>query len=460
MQRNVLDVLWSVFSSRRLGLTLLAVIALVALSGAALPQIPAGVAADSSQYDRWYTEIRARYLQWAEPLERLGFFNIRGSLWFKLPMGLLILNLAVCAVRQFEALRRRHEYTAKTFDDAFRQACQRRTFVVSGTVESAVATLRTLLQGHRYEVEVRVGKGGTYLDAQRLSLAKWAPLAAHAGMGIAIIGVLLGTALAWREEGIHLSPGQMYHIQHAPSLSVRLDGLEVELYQDGAPRHYHGQLTILEGEEEVAKGVVEPNAPFTYRGIAFHQRSHGPAIQITGLDQQGEAVSLQPLVPGGTLQEAAIIQLSEKENEGYVGIPDQNLVLRLVFHSHLPSDGGATPALLVEAYRGGVTDLVFSETFLESTSILIEDGSYTLEWGHYGVLTISSDPTSPPILLGAGCLLVAAIVTLHLPPRHIGAVVSGKGGVVGMRLARLGEADKGASAREFELLMDEVEEHL
>ncbi len=460
MQRNVLDVLWRFFTSRRLTLILLTTVALVISCSAIFPQMPRGMAVGSSEYGRWYAEIRARYLQWADPLENLSLFNIYASLWFKLPLAILILNLAVCAVEQFESVQRWSSCSAEEFDEAFRSASQAGTFVISGTVKRAVGSLHALLEGHRYKVEVQGGGDGSYLTAERFSLSRWGPVLAHVGLIVTIVGLLLGGPLAWREEGIPLSHGQVYQIQHVPSLSLRLDDFQADLYPDGMPRYYRAQLTLFEQEEQVAKGTVGPNAPFTYQGMTFYQHSHGPAIKIRGLDAQGEPISLQALAPGGTLQEEATLQLSNEENEGYIAAPEQNLILRLVFHPRLPTHTGEMPALQVQAYRGGVTDLVSSETLFDSASLSIEGSSYTLEWGHYAVLMIARDPSFAPTVLGVASLLAAAIISLYLPPRYIWAAVSRTGEVVELRLVRLGEVDKGAVPGEFEALMSEVEDSL
>jgi hypothetical protein len=123
----------------------------------------------------------------------------------------------------------------------------------------------------------------------------------------------------------------------------------------------------------------------------------------------------------------------------------------------LPSEGEDMPALLVQAYRGGMTDLVHSETLLDSASLQMESDSYMVEWGHYAVLDIANDPSFSLTLLGATSLLGGAIAFLYVPPRSIWAVVSDEGEVVEMRLAGLGEKDKGGGAREFDALMEQIE---
>jgi len=460
MRTDVLGILWRFFSSRRLTLILLTVIALVVSISAILPQIPQAIAVGSSQYGRWHAEMRAHYLQWADVFEALGLFSVYESLWFKIPLSLLILNLAVCAVERFEAAFYWPRLLNEEFDQVFKKASWSQRFVTSGKLNSAIDSLSALLERHRYHVEVDEVDERSYLAAWRFSWARWGSVVAHLGMIIAIIGLLVGRRFAWREERIVLSPGETYQIQHAQSVSLRLEDFEADLYPDGAPQFYRSEVTILEQEDDVLTGVVAPNAPLTYRGMAVYQHSHGPVITIEGLDAQGEPISLQALAPDSALQEQASLRFSEEDNEGYAAVPAQNLILRLVFHPHQASESGERPAFLVQAYRDGMSDLVFTETLFESASLQIEDHSYAIGWEHYAVLDIARDPGFAVTFLGAVSLLGVAFISLFLPPRFIRAAVLEKGGVVEVRLVAVGEMDRGAGHQDLDALIRKIEASL
>jgi hypothetical protein len=371
-----------------------------------------------------------------------------------------MLNLAVCAVERFEAAFYRPRLLNEEFDQVFKKASWSRRFVTSGRLNSAIENLSALLEGHRYHVEVDERDERSYLAAWRFSWARWGSVVAHLAMIIAIIGLLVGRRFAWREEGIVLSAGETYQIQHAQSVSLRLEDFEADLYPDGAPQFYRSEVTILEQEDEVLTGVVAPNGPLIYRGMAVYQQSHGPAITIEGLDAQGEPISLQALAPDSALQEQAILRFSEEDNEGYAAVPAQNLILRLVFHPHQASESGERPAFLVQAYRDGMSDLVFTGTLFESASLQIEDHSYAIGWEHYAVLDIARDPGFTVTFLGAVSLLAVAFISLFLPPRFIRAAVLEKGGVVEVRLVAVGEMDRGAGHQDLDALMKTIEASL
>ncbi len=457
VQRDIPDLLWRAFSSRRLTLILLAVIAVVISCGTILPQIPTGMDVGSREYDYWYAAIQARYRQWTELLAMLGSFSVLDSLWFKLTLALLMINLSVCAIEQVEAGLRPPKVSAETFDRAFRRASQCATFIVASKRETVEASLRRLLEGHRYEVEVHQEDRASYLTASRFSLMRWVPIVAHGGLILAIAGLMLGTRIAWRENNIALSPGQTYQIQHIPSLSVRLDDFDAELYPHGAPRTYLVRATLLEEGREVKTGVAAPNAPFRYRGVSLYQVSHGPLVTVRALDSDAQPIPVQALAPGATVQEEAALQLSDENNEGYVAVPDHNLVLRIVYQSMPIPAQESMPSLLVQAYRGGMTDLVHSETLLDSATLDLEGHEYVVDWAHYAVLDIAHDPSLSVILVGATPALVAAIAILYVPPRSIWGAVTDEGQVLEIRMARLGEKKIGGAVREFDALVEQIE---
>jgi cytochrome c biogenesis protein ResB len=283
-------------------------------------------------------------------------------------------------------------------------------------------------------------------------------LLGHVGLVLLVASVLVGSRVAWWERDVVLGPGQEYQGQHDMSLTVRLDDFHEYSSASGGAASYRASVTILENGIEVAEGAVSPGQPMRHRGVFLYQLSHGPLIKVRGVAAEGSAISLQTLGPAGELLKEASLQLSEGDNEGYVAVPDRNLVLRVVFQPGSASDAQGSPSLLLQAYRGGTTDLVFSDSFAQSASVQIEDDSYAVEWGEYAVLGLAHDPSIAPMMLGAIMLLTGTTVAMLVRPRCFWAAVKGKEGVVQASLLNAAEDTKGSGAREFERLMAELEE--
>jgi hypothetical protein len=315
-------------------------------------------------------------------------------------------------------------------------------FRLEGDQESVMARLRELLKGRRYSVEVQETGSVFYLAARRFAAAEWMSLLGHGGLVLAVVSLIIGGRLAWREQGIALSPGQEYQAQQDPSLSFRLDHFEAELYASGEAKSYGASVTVLENGSEVAGGPVVPGAPLRYRGVSFHQLSHGPLVGVRATDADGAALSMQALAPSG-----AVIQ-------------EANLLLRIVYQSGATSEAPGSPSLLVQAYHGGTTELVFSETLSNPGTLEIYGDSYAIEWGQYGVFGITSDPTAVPLLAASVTLLAGITAAVLFRPRFLWAAIRGHAGVTEIRLLDPGQEYLMTGTREFHDSMSELEEAL
>jgi cytochrome c biogenesis protein ResB len=458
MPMDMLDLAWRFFSSRRLTIALLVGTALVLACGAILPQMPDDVTVDSAQYARWYASVQAQYLQWADRLAQAGLFSIRDSLWLRAPLALLLVNLVVCAAEQVWTILGEGKLGPREFAQAFPPASQAHSFLFAGDPQSASGRSRSLLEAHGYRVLTQEGTNDSQLAARRFHSARWGIVLAHAGLTLIVVSALTGGRLGWHERGITLGPGQEYQLQHAESTSVRLDDFQAELYPDGRPRWYQADVALLEKGTVATSAVLTAGAPLSYRGMSFHQLSHGPLVSIRAVDAGGAPVTLRTLGPSSMIVEEASLQLSEDEREGYIAVPAKNLVLRAILQPEPASGGEDSPGLLLQAYRGGATDLVYSETLHGPARVDIEGDTYIIEWGQYAIIGIASDPTFSLILLGAVALLVGTTGTTCRRPRSIWAAFTGRQGVVEMRLLYRGYAGDITGTHEFGTLMAEMEE--
>ncbi len=456
---DILDLFWRALGSRSATVALMIVLILALTCGAILPQRSDALAADPPEYARWRAQVQARYRQWADPLSNLGLFSVRDSYWTTIPLLLLVVNVVLCSVDRFDAARRRRQPVPEYFARALTMPIHVQDFLLQGDQESVMARLRELLKGRRYSVEVQETGSVFYFAARRFAAAEWMSLLGHGGLVLAVVSLIIGGRLAWREQGIALSPGQEYQAQQDPSLSFRLDHFEAELYASGEAKSYAASVTVLENGSEVASGPVVPGAPLRYRGVSFHQLSHGPLVGIKATDADGAALSMQALAPSGAVIHEANLLLDE-ETEGYLTVPDRNLLLRIVYQSGATSEAPGSPSLLVQAYHGGTTELVFSETLSNPGTLEIYGDSYAIEWGQYGVFGIASDPTAVPLLAGSVALLAGITATVLFRPGFLWAAIRGQEGMTEIQLLDPGQEYLMTGTREFYDSMSELEEAL
>jgi len=457
---DILDLCWRTLGSRRATLAILFVLLLALLCGAILPQRSPGLSLDPAEYAHWRADIQARYLQWADPLINLGLFSVRESFWFTIPLALLIVNLVLCTLDRLEAARRRLRPTLQDLVLSFTVVPQAQRFRLAGGQDSTLAKLAELLEDRRYMVSIQEGSADCYLTAERLAFTEWITVLANFAMIVIVVSVILGPRLAHREPDIALAPGQEHRLQHAPSLTIRLDRFQAELYPNGEAASYEADVTVLENGSEVASGRVSPARPLWHNWMSLHQFAHGPLITIKAADTQGTALHMQTLAPAGTVIEEATLLLSEEETEGYLSIPDRNLLLRVVFQPETVAEMRASPSLLVQAYHGGTSALVFSDNLSGSGTLEIEGDSYTIDWGQYAVLGFTSDPTIALMIVGAVVLLASTTITIFFRPQHVWTALRSQDGVVEVRLLDPCEEHEGMRTSEFRGLAAEIRETL
>ena len=93
--RDLLDGLWDLLTSMRFAMVLILAMAALGFVGSLLIQTPAGIAADATAKADWLAEVRPKYGGWTDVIDRIGFFDIFGSIWPYLILQFVALGLVI-----------------------------------------------------------------------------------------------------------------------------------------------------------------------------------------------------------------------------------------------------------------------------------------------------------------------------------------------------------------------------
>ena len=244
--KGMIDRIWSTFSSMKLGLALLGIIAFVAGIGTVIPQEAMDAGKAQAVGGLWKT---------------LGFTHLYSSLWFRLLLGLLCINLIVCSTKRLRSLYRRT--FRLTPPSKLAQVPQKNRLVVQGEL----ATLRKSVQ----EVLIQKGFRFTLSDqSDRLSfiaikrrLGNWGSLITHLSFVVLVVGALLGSLLGFKGsftegagktipiQAIKLSKGTV-----SETFSVRINSAEDRFLPSGERDNWYTDMSILENGQEVARDTL------------------------------------------------------------------------------------------------------------------------------------------------------------------------------------------------------------
>lgn len=308
--------LWGSLTSIRLTVSLLLILALVAVIGTVVPQ---------DQPSAYYLQRFGAGL--GSLLGRGGFNRIYFSPWFLAPVGLLAANILACLVHGLpRALRR--SFRPFTWEMALTLPERGRFHWRGGDHPPALVAdiLRRELGPHQKQ---------TFPDREIYFYARGrfrpvGPYLVHLALLLVLTGGLIGKF--WGIEGRLMLPegntAQTFDldrgVEQPLKFQVRLERFQVRFYPDGTPQEYRSDLTFLREGTEAARAICRVNEPASFGGLTFYQASYGvqPAGPILlnvrhGNFNQNLEVPFRRIVdlPGGEAQ-IMVVRL-EGDLQGY-----------------------------------------------------------------------------------------------------------------------------------------------
>jgi cytochrome c biogenesis protein len=263
---------WSFFSSVRLTLFLLILIALAAIVGTVIPQQDAAGEA-----------VQKLPPALAGILKALQLNDLYRSPWFLLLMALLTVNLVVCSLNRLPASLRL--YRRRPLPDRpglYDDLPPGQVLAAEGTVEDEAARMEQVLKKAFGSVERKRTDQATWLSGHKGAWSYFGVYVIHAGVLVIILGAVIGALLGFdgyvnipeggSADRIELRGGKGVM---ELGFDVKCDDFDVEFYDSGMPKLYRSDLSFLKGGEIRAKGVLMVNHPLEFDGIHFYQSSYG-----------------------------------------------------------------------------------------------------------------------------------------------------------------------------------------
>lgn len=279
---------WSFFSSVRLTLFLLIIIALAAIVGTVVPQQEAAPEA----FQKYPPAL-------AGILRALQFYDLYHSPWFLLLMGLLTVNLIVCSLNRLPvSLRLYRMHPEPDRPGLYDDLRSDRVLEATGNPEQEAARMEAILVKAFGGAERKNAEQAVYLRAHRGAWSYFGVYVIHAGVLVIIVGAVIGSMLGF-DGNVNIPEGgsadriELRGGKGAMSLgfTVQCDRFNVEFYESGMPKLYQSDLSFLRDGQILARGSLMVNHPLEFGGIHFYQASYGTipgeaVLKITGKGQQ------------------------------------------------------------------------------------------------------------------------------------------------------------------------------
>lgn len=391
--------LWWTLGSTRLAAILLAALLLASLLASLFPQMPIEAAAQQP----WLAAARMRYGQATDLLHTLALFDAYHAFWFLTLLAALLLNILVCTIQRLPRLwRSLRQPPLVARPAAFYQGFAHRVEWLNPTAGASLPAIQQALSRCHYKTYLEWDEAGgcASLYAERGRWGQAGTLVSHLAALLLVTALLARPALGWQETGVVLVPGQAYTPGREPDLTLQAGHLTIERHPDGQVRNYAVPLTIEMGGSPAMNQTAGINHPLTFRGLAYHLQSYGPAVQVTTSDQTYNLAFTE-----GQTQDVALAEAG--------------VTLRITYQPEAISASGVNGnSVFVEAVAvDGV--LIGSGTVPDGDEIVVQGVPITFRVSQYTTWRISHDPTLG-LAIGAASLLLAALtVSLWVPHRRL-----------------------------------------
>ncbi len=329
--------LWHFFASDGFLATVLIVCAALLLTSALLPQTPVN---DLVAYSRWLSEAQARFGSLFDLLNALGLFSTTSSLALRLALAALGWCAALRWIDRLDRLR----HTAPA-DRAARRS-------------------------------------------------HFAALAAYGGVLVVLFGLVLGTFIDYRVDGIVVQPGVVTNIP-GTTYDVRLDAVEDR----------RATIALLHQTETIAQGSIGEKQPLL-ADVAVYLDRIGPALKVSATRDTTQTLDLQNTATS-PLQKQVLLLFTSDQNEGFLAAPEVNLVLRVQ-----PTEGNHFAA---QIYQSATGKDFGSQSFAPGGSISIEGTTFTFDPAAYVVVSLANQPSHWIIALGWAITLIGIFSLMIWP---------------------------------------------
>ncbi len=262
---------FSFFSSVKLALFTLSLLAVTSIIGTVIPQKET-----FSWYAERYSEATAKIFQ------VLSIPDMYNSWWFLSLLTLLAINLIVCSIDRFPGVWK--QIKADNLATDLKRISKMRlsnNWVSDKAADKLATELTSTLANKGWKTEKRKRDDALLLFAQKGAMSRTGVYIVHASILVIFVGALIGELYGFKGS-IMLPESQttnkIFEFGTGNSIDlgfdVRCDRFDIELYDSGMPKAYRSHLTVLEEGKIVLEKKIVVNGPLTYKGITFYQSSY------------------------------------------------------------------------------------------------------------------------------------------------------------------------------------------
>lgn len=275
-ESGLLHNLYEALASLKLTVFIFLVLAACSIVGTLFPQ---GLTFE--QVDSQFTPGAAWWIK------TLGLNDLYRTGWFQLLLLLLCVNLVVCTLQRLpktiKLLRRREDHVDPQKLSRFNYS--REITVKAPWTKLEGPITQVFSKGFASIQKIEDANAFTGV-AEKGRWSLWMVYVVHLSILVILFGSLLGSIFGFKgfmniSEGEAAAEVTLYSGSHSVMLpfEIRCDKFEVSYYDNGMPKEFRSDLTVLDKGKDIHKQEIRVNDPMTYDGVTFYQASYGTNLK-------------------------------------------------------------------------------------------------------------------------------------------------------------------------------------
>lgn len=447
--------LWRLLTSVDFAVAQIIVLALLAVVGMTIRQLPDFAFRSASDYAAAIDDLHARYdpllgTAIVDVMERLSVFSIFRSVWFSAGLTVLVISIVVCTLDRTPRLWRgvtdiRVDQPEPFFDPRLPDRAAMDAVPLEG--------VRAVLRRAGFRIREAASSDGTrFVYGDRHQYTKLATLFTHTGLVLFLVAAAVTSRLG-DEQGLVVPEGQSLTVQPIGTpglLLVKNLDFQAPGFETGQASDFTTDLAVYQDGREIARKTIRVNDPLSIGGYTFHQNGFGPAPYLVVRDAEGA-----PLWDGAV----PLTDAAAGSPYGIVSVPGRDLGLQLLLRRQ--ADG--TGIVLILPYRvvgtrpdgSPIPQNYAALALAKGETGVARDVGLTIELrdvSEYTLLIAKRDPGQGIVWLAFASLIAGITITFYLPRRRVWTRLTPDG-----RLGIVWRSDRYIDVeREFGRLLDQL----
>jgi cytochrome c biogenesis protein len=411
---DVLNKLWRFFISMRTGLMLILALGLLTLIGTMIGPEP-GVAGDPQAYANWLTSVQPKYGGWTTVLDKLGFFAMFTSIWFKGITVLLATSVLACSVNRAPRLWKLAFHPRTRMSETFfTHAPLRADILMDAEPDQAMEHAREVLKSHHFRTVADPDDDGLNLYADRFRWGPFGTVMAHLSFVVILLGFFLSATTGFKDTQFTAPVGQPVAVGHGTGLTVEAKSFTDAYYPDGSPSDYVSDLVVTRNGVQVERQMVRVNHPLAMDGVTFYQSFFGVAASMKATDTAGKTLY-------GAAVPLAWTSDDGTHSIGQFDMKAQGLSVYVIgAASGKPDPNIKAGQMQLEIHQAGKTDPIATQVVDQGKPTTIAGVTYTFERTRpFTGLTVAHDPGALWVWIGSTLLVLGLFLVFFFPHRRV-----------------------------------------